>query len=284
MTQQNLSEKDLKDLQIKSQEVRRNVLKMIHNAASGHPGGALSCTDILVNLYFKSMNHYSDWDKDSQWQNRDRFVLSKGHASAALYAVLAECGYFDKKELLTFRKFGSKLQGHPSFGLLPGVEVSTGSLGQGLSISCGISLGLKLDKKQSRVYVLLGDGETQEGSVWEAAMNAAHHQLNNLIAFVDRNNLQIDGCTENIKSLNSVKEKWQSFGWNVIEIDGHNHQEIFDATQKSIALSNNNQKPSAIIANTIKGKGVSYMENNHNWHGKALNDNELKIALEELKG
>ena len=206
-------------------------------------------------------------------------MLSKGHASAALYTVMAHCGYFSEDDLLTFRKFGSKLQGHPCCNALKGIEISTGSLGQGLSIACGMALGLKLDKIQSKVFVYMGDGEIQEGSVWEAAMNAAHNKLNNLIAFVDRNKLQIDGSTENVKSIGDAAQKFQAFGWNTIEIDGHDIKEIYNAIQ----TAKTSDKPVVIIANTIKGKGVSFMENNAGWHGKAPNDEQLQQALEELK-
>lgn len=273
-----LTTKEIEELKEFSTEARKDILKMIHNSASGHPGGSLSAIDILTVLYKKCMTHYSDWSANPNWASRDRFVLSKGHASPALYAVLAECGYIPKEDLMTFRKINSHLQGHPAYGHVPGVEVSTGSLGQGLSIACGIALGLKLDKSDSKVYVLMGDGETQEGSVWEGAMNAAHHKLDNLIVFVDRNTLQIDGCTENIKSLNPYPEKWIAFGWEVFEVDGHNHQEIFEATVKA----QKSTKPSLIIASTVKGKGISFMENNAGWHGKAPSDDELNNALCEL--
>ena len=220
-----------------------------------------------------------DCESDKNYLNRDRFILSKGHASAALYAVMAHCGYFKEEELLTFRKLGSRLQGHPCSNKLKGIEISTGSLGQGLSIGCGMAIGLKLDNINSKVYVFLGDGELEEGSVWEAAMNASHNKLDNLIAFVDRNNLQIDGSTEKVKSVGNVKAKFEAFGWNALEIDGHDFNEIY----KAINNAKLSDRPFVIIANTVKGKGVSFMENNANWHGKAPNDDELKLALEELK-
>jgi len=279
-----LSENEISELSNISRKMRRNILLMIHNAKSGHPGGSLSTVEIMTTLYLKCLNHDKNWIGTSKWEDRDRFVLSKGHASAALYAVLAETGYISEKELLTFRCFKSRLQGHPSCRALPGVEVSTGSLGQGLSIANGIALGLKLDKKPSRVYVLLGDGEVQEGQVWEAAMTSAHYKLSNLTAIIDRNNLQIDGSTESIKSINPLDKKWEAFGWQVLEVDGHNHQEIYDAIQKSIIIGQEKSAPVMIIANTVKGKGVSFMENNCGWHGKAPNDDELKTALEELRG
>ena len=274
-----ISELEIKETKEVSKKLRREVLMMIHNAKSGHPGGSLSCIDILNVLFTKCMKHYPECELNPDYKNRDRFILSKGHASAALYAIMAECGYFKEDELLTFRKLGSKLQGHPCSRILKGIEVSTGSLGQGLSIGCGMALGLKLDKIDSKVFVYMGDGEIEEGSVWEAAMNAAHNKLNNLIAFVDRNKLQIDGSTEIVKSVGNVKAKFEAFDWNTIEIDGHNIKEIYNAINKA----KNSDKPCVIIANTIKGKGVSFMENNAAWHGKAPNDEDLQKALEELK-
>ncbi len=273
-----ISELEIKDIEEVSKKLRKNILMMIHNAQSGHPGGSLSCIDILNVLFTKCMKHYPECELNPKYKNRDRFILSKGHASAALYAIMAHCGYFKEEDLLTFRKFGSKLQGHPCSKVLKGIEISTGSLGQGLSIGCGMALGLKLDKIDSKVYVYMGDGEIEEGSVWEAVMNAAHNNLDNLIAFVDRNKLQIDGSTEKVKSVGNVKAKFEAFGWDTIEINGHNITEIYNAIIKAKSSS----KPCAIIANTIKGKGVSFMENNAGWHGKAPNDEELKKALDEL--
>ncbi len=274
-----LSETEIVEIRETSKKIRREILEMIHNAKSGHPGGSLSCVDILTVLYTKCMKHHPECEKNPDYRNRDRFILSKGHASAALYAILAHCGYFDESELLSFRKLGAKLQGHPCCNKLKGIEISTGSLGQGLSIGCGMALGLRLDNIKSKVYVYMGDGELEEGSVWEGAMNAAHNKLNNLIAFVDRNRLQIDGSTETVKSIGDINAKFLAFGWNTIEIDGHNINEIYDAIERA-KLSD---KPVAIVANTIKGKGISFMENNPNWHGKAPNDEELKLALQELK-
>ncbi len=274
-----LTQKDINEIKDTSKKLRREVLQMIHNAKSGHPGGSLSCIDILTVLFTKYLKQYPEGDKNPDYKNRDRFILSKGHASAALYAIMAHCKYFDESELLTFRKLGSKLQGHPSSRVLKGIEVSTGSLGQGLSIGCGMALGLRLDKINSKVYVYMGDGELEEGSVWEAAMNASHNKLNNIIAFVDRNKLQIDGSTENVKSVGDVKAKFEAFGWNTAEIDGHNTEEIADSIEKA----QDSDKPFVIIANTVKGKGVSFMENNAGWHGKAPNDEELQKALNELK-
>jgi transketolase len=279
-----LTRKEIEDLSKTCKRLRKDVLMMIHRAKSGHPGGSLSVIDILSVLYFKCLKHNPGWNKSPDWENRDRFILAKGHASAALYAVLAEAGYFDKEELKTFRALHSRLQGHPSFGLLPGIEVSTGSLGQGLSMACGVALGLKLDKKNSHVFTILGDGEIQEGQVWEAAMTAAHYKLGNLTAIIDRNCLQIDGNTECIMSLGKISEKWASFGWQVLEINGHDYQEIYEALQKSRLIGNQNNTPVVIIANTIKGKGVSFMENNVSWHGKAPNDEEFNLAICELRG
>lgn len=273
-----LSASEIQELKQTSLKLRRNILKMIHNAKSGHPGGSLSCIDILNVLFTKCMKHFPECDKNSEFCNRDRFVLSKGHASASYYAVLAHCGYFDESELMTFRKLGSKLQGHPSNRKLSCVEVSTGSLGQGLSIACGMALGLKLDNINSKVFVLLGDGELDEGSVWEAAMNAASNKLNNIIAFVDRNKLQIDGSTEKVKELGDVAKKFEAFGWNVVEIDGHDFGQIYDAVNKA----KKSDKPFVTVANTVKGKGVSFMENHAGWHGKAPDDAQLEAALKEL--
>ena len=259
--------------------VRRDILKMIHGAKSGHPGGSLSCVEILSVLYNKIMFVPRDWKKSPDFDKRDRFILSKGHASAALYSVLANCGFFAHEELMTFRHLGSRLQGHPSTRLgLEGIEVSTGSLGQGLSIACGIALALKLNNNPAYVYTLLGDGEMQEGSVWEALMNASHHKLNNLVIVIDKNRLQIDGDTDRVKSLEPLDKKLEAFGFEVKEVDGHNE----DMLEKAFLSAKESDKPFAIIANTVKGKGVSYMENNHGWHGKAPNDNELTVALEEL--
>lgn len=269
---------DIEELNKLCREIRKDVLSMIHAAKSGHPGGNLSAVEILTVLYKCCMNHNCEWDKSPDFEKRDRFILSKGHASAALYAILAECGYFPKEELLTFRKLGSRLQGHPSCRHIPGIEVSTGSLGQGLSIACGVALGLRLDKNPANVFVFMGDGELQEGSVWEAVMNASHHNLNNIIAFVDKNKLQIDGSTCDVKSLDPLDEKFEAFGWNVITINGHDVEEIFDAIQSAKTMD----RPSVIIAETIKGKGVSFMENNCGWHGKAPNDDDFAKAMAEL--
>lgn len=274
-----LSNQEIDNLKKSALNVRRNIVKMVHSAKSGHPGGSLSGADILTVLYQKSLNIPSDWDKSENFESRDRFILSKGHASPLLYSILAERGLIKEEELLTFRKMGSKLQGHPSKGYVAGVEASTGSLGQGLSLGCGIAMGLKLDKNPANVVVYMGDGELQEGSCWEAFMQAAHRNLDNLIAIIDRNRLQIDGCTENVMSLGDVAEKIKSFGWDIIEINGHDFNEIYNAIETAKKAT----KPFAIVANTVKGKGVSFMENQAGWHGKAPNDEQLAQALEELK-
>lgn len=273
-----LNEKEINEIKTFAKLVRKDIVEMIFSAKSGHPGGNLSAVEILSTLYLKCMKHFPDWDLNPDFKNRDRFVLSKGHASACLYSVLARCGYFPVEELTTFRHLGTRLQGHPSVKHLKGIEVSTGSLGQGLSIACGIALGLKLDKIDSNVYVYMGDGELQEGSIWEGVMNAAHHKLNNLIAFVDKNNLQIDGCTDDIKGMKPLDAKFKAFGWDCLEIDGHEPAQIYDAVEQA----KQNAKPTVIIANTVKGKGVSYMENNVGWHGKAPNKDEFAVAMEEL--
>ena len=270
-----LNTEEIKQLKELAKESRINILNMVHNSKSGHIGGAFSATDIITVLYHKCMNITPEMKDD-----RDRFVLSKGHASAILYSVLSQKVFFPKEELLTFRIFGSRLQGHPCKKLLNGVEVSTGSLGQGLSIGCGMATGLKLDKNPAHVFVYLGDGELQEGSCWEAFMQAPHRKLNNLIAIIDRNRYQIDGCTEDIMSVDPLEDKIKAFNWNTIVIDGHNIEEIYDAIEK--AKNNNSDRPTAIIANTVKGKGVSFMENTAAWHGKAPNDEQYEKAMAEL--
>ncbi len=274
-----LNDSEIKELKNSATKVRRNILRMVHNAKSGHPGGSLSGADILTVLYEKCLNIPSEWDKNPNFNKRDRFILSKGHASPLLYAILANHGLIDEAELMTFRKANSRLQGHPSKGYINGVEASTGSLGQGLSLGCGIAMGLKLDNNPAHVVVYLGDGELQEGSCWEAFMQAAHRNLNNLIAIVDRNKLQIDGNTEEVMAIGDVAAKIRSFGWKTMEINGHDYNEIYTA----IEAAKKSDKPFAIIANTIKGKGVSFMENQAGWHGKAPNNEQLEQALAELK-
>lgn len=266
---------DYSELEKKARDIRKLVISMIFEAGTGHPGGSLSCVDIITVLFFKEMNHSS---RNQHNECRDRFVLSKGHAAPALYATLSECGYFPPAEMHRLRKIGSLLQGHPEI-TIPGVEVSTGSLGQGLSISSGIALAFKMDNRPSRVFTLLGDGECNEGQVWEAAMFASHYKLDNLIAIIDRNNLQIDGSTECVMGLEPFAAKWSGFGWNVIEIDGNNIREIIMALDDARQAQGH---PTAIIANTIKGKGVSFMEGVCEFHGKAPNQDEMKTALHEL--
>lgn len=274
-----LTNNEIAEIKEVCKKLRREIISMIHNAKSGHPGGSLSTVEILTVLYTKCMKIYPDCEKNPNYVNRDRFVLSKGHASAALYAILAHCGFFPESELMGYRKLGTKLQGHPSCKLLKGVEVSTGSLGQGLSMACGMALGLGLDNIDSKIFVYLGDGELQEGSVWEAAMNAAHNKLKNVIAIVDRNKLQIDGCTEKVKAVGCVASKFKAFGWETLEINGHNIEEIYSAIEQAKL----NEKPTVIVANTVKGKGVSFMEDNAGWHGKFPNDEQLESALKELQ-
>lgn len=274
-----LDQKEIEQLQEMCKQNRRNVIKMANNAKSGHIGGAFSAVEILTILYQKIMNVDPAWDKSADFAKRDRFVLSKGHASAILYSVLSQKGFFPQEELMTFRIFGSRLQGHPNTHL-PGVEVATGSLGQGLSMGVGMAMGLKLDKNPAHVFVYLGDGELQEGSCWEAFMHAPHLKLNNITAIIDRNMLQIDGDVEKVKALEPLADKLRAFNWNVVEIDGHNLEEVYEALTN--AKNNNSDKPTAIIAHTTKGKGVSFMENQAGWHGKAPNDEEAEKALAEL--
>lgn len=261
-----------------AKRIRMDIIQQIYYAKSGHPGGSLSIADILTVLYFNEM--HTD-EKDPKAEGRDRLVLSKGHASAALYAVLAEKGYFPKEELVSFRNLSSNLQGHPDMNKVPGVDMTTGSLGQGLSVANGMALASKMDQMGYRVYCILGDGELQEGQVWEAAMTASKYKLDNLCVIVDCNNLQLTGKTEDIKNLNyeDIEQKFRCFGFNTNIIDGHNIESILDAFAKAKMCKD---KPTAIIAKTIKGKGISFMENNYNWHGKAPNDEEYAKAIEEL--
>ncbi len=263
-------------LKEKARRVRKRILEAIHHAGTGHPGGSLSCVDILVYLYFKEMRIASWEDPD-----RDRFILSKGHSCPALYAVLVEKGFIPEDELMKLRKTGAMLQGHPEMGI-PGVEAPSGSLGQGFSFALGVALAAKRLRKDFRVYVLLGDGECNEGEVWEGAMFGAHHRLDNLVAIVDYNKLQSDDYCDNITALEPLADKWRAFGWHVIEIDGHDFGQIafaFDMAKKV------KKKPACIIAHTVKGKGVSFMENDPSWHGsRAPTKEELERALQELEG
>ncbi len=265
----------IKDLQRKALLIRKYVVDSVYRAGSGHPGGSLSIADILACLYFHEMGHDP---KNPRWPDRDRFVLSKGHASPALYAALAMAGYFSVDELKNLRKTGHFLQGHPCMKKVPGVDMSTGSLGQGLSAGIGMAIASKLDKKDYRVFVLMGDGEIEEGQIWEAAASASHHSLDNIIAILDRNGLQIDGHTEEILNLEPLKWRWRAFGWDVIEIDGHNIEEILDALHEA----DKNDKPTLIIAYTIKGKGVSFMEGSLSFHGKPPSDEQYVKAMSEL--
>jgi len=274
---QEAEERELrKNLEEIAREVRWDIIRMIGLARSGHPGGSLSCADIIVCLYFHAMNHDPE---QPDWRYRDRFVLSKGHAAPALYAVLARSGYFDREELWHLRRLGSMLQGHPDCLKTPGVEISTGSLGQGLAAACGMALGLRMDASTSRVFALIGDGESQEGGIWEAAMLAGHHCLDNLTAILDNNGLQIDGSCCEVVSLGDVADKWRSFGWEVEEVDGHDVIAICRSLDRAASAT----RPSMIVAHTIKGKGVSFMENNVDFHGKAPTPEEMEKALKEIE-
>ncbi len=266
----------LEKIEEKALDIRRDIVKMISLAGSGHPGGSLSAVEIVAALYFGAMNHDPT---DPKWPKRDRFVLSKGHSAPVLYASLAEAGYFDRSELWTLRKLGSRLQGHPDMRKLPGIEISTGSLGQGLAVANGMAMAAKINDEDHSVFTLIGDGESQEGEIWEAALFASHNRLDNLIAFTDFNDLQIDGRVSAIKDVCPIDEKWSSFGWHVICVDGHNIEEIVDAIDRAKKVDG---KPVMIEAKTIKGKGVTFMEDNVNWHGKAPSAEELALALDEL--
>jgi transketolase len=264
------------DLEKMAKQLRRHVINMIATAGSGHPGGSLSAADIVTALYFNILRHDP---KEPRWHDRDRFVLSKGHAAPILYAALAESGYFPVEELSTLRKLGSRLQGHTDRTLTPGVEMSAGSLGQGLSYGIGIALAGRLDKRGYHVYVLLGDGECEEGQIWEAAMSAPHFQLDNLTAVVDQNGIQLDGRCCDIMGIEPLADKWRAFNWHVIEIDGHDMSQVLSALKEA---GNIKGKPTVIIAHTVKGKGVSFMEGNVDFHGKAPNAQEAEMALKEL--
>lgn len=268
----------MKTLEKIANNIRINIMKEIFNAHSGHPGGSLSATEIVTEIYFRQM----DITKDNVNSiNRDRFILSKGHASPLLYAVLAEKNFISKEELLKFRKLDSILQGHPNMNYVPGVDMSTGSLGQGISCAVGMAITNKVDKNDYRVYVLVGDGECEEGEVWEAAMAASHYKLDNLCAVLDYNHLQIDGNIDEVVGPEPFKSKFEAFGWNVLECDGHDFEELHNRFEIAKMTKD---KPTIIIANTIKGKGVSFMENNYLWHGASLNDEQFKQAMIELGG
>ena len=270
------------DIQARATNMRVNIIKMLHEAGSGHPGGSLSAADIVATLYFGGVMNVNPDDPSDP--SRDRFILCKGHAAPVLYAALAELGYIPEEELLTLRKLHSRLQGHPDSKKLPGVEACTGSLGQGLSIAAGLALGLRLNAggaAPQRVYALMGDGEIEEGQVWEAAMFAAHYGLDNLAAIVDNNNLQIDGDVREVVGLRAIPEKFRAFGWEVLEVDGHDVEALLEAFATAQGASG---KPVCIVASTVKGKGVSFMENQAGWHGKAPNDEQTQQAIAELKG
>lgn len=268
----------MENLEKTAKGIRRDIVKMIGKAASGHPGGSLSSVEILSLLYFEKMNIDP---KDPKKVGRDRFVLSKGHAAPVLYATLAAKGFFDKVELDKLRQVGAILQGHPDMKKIPGVDMSTGSLGQGISAAVGMALGAKIDKADWKTYVLLGDGELQEGLVWEAAMSAAHYNLDNLIAFVDNNNLQIDGDISEVMSPYPIDEKFAAFGWNVINVeDGNDFDQLRAALEQAHTVKG---KPSVLVCKTVKGKGVSFMENDAGWHGKGPNAEQVETALKELE-
>jgi transketolase len=268
---------DVLDLKIKATQIRLDLINMIYESKSGHIGGSLSATDILTVLYYNVMNVDPN---NPKWEERDRFILSKGHSVEAYYSVLADKGYFPKEELKTYCKFGTRLIGHPN-NKIPGVEMNTGALGHGLSIAVGMALGAKMDNKSFRVFTLMGDGELAEGSNWEAAMAASHYKLNNLIGIVDRNRLQISGSTEEVMSLEPLEDKWKSFGWDVLTTDGNDIERLLDTF--NVAIASTNDKPKLILAYTTKGKGISFIENKANWHHRVPTEEEYKAAVSELR-
>ena len=270
------AKRDVSALELQAKEVRREIVKMIGASASGHPGGSLSAADVMTALYFSELNQEPATVEDD---SRDRFILSKGHGVPAQYAAMALRGYFDRESLSTLRQFGSPLQGHPERGRMPGIEASTGSLGQGISIGIGMALAARLDQADWRTYVLIGDGEANEGQIWEAAMSAAHFGLGNLCVIMDCNGIQLDGFVKDILDMGDVSEKWRAFGWNTITIDGHDMAQVLDAFDQARRVTD---KPTCIVANTIKGKGVSFMENNPGFHGVAPTADEVERALAEL--
>ncbi len=269
---------DVDELMSIANRIRKEVLVSTNRAQSGHPGGSLSAADIMTVLFFRFLRHDP---ANLKWENRDRFVLSKGHSCPLLYSILSELGYFEKKELENLRQINCLLQGHPHTKI-PGIEIATGSLGQGLSAGVGMAIAGKLDRNKYKVYVLIGDGETQEGQIWEAAMSASHFKLDNLVVILDKNGLQIDGLTKDVMGIEPIADKWRAFGWKVIEIDGHNFEQMISVFE-TIQFAGNS-KPTIIIADTIKGKDVSFMENVADYHGKALTNDELQKALSELEG
>lgn len=268
---------DISELEEITKKIRRGIIEAVYKAKSGHPGGSLSIAELMTVLYFNEMNVN---ENNPKWEDRDRFVLSKGHCSPALYSCLAERGFFNKDLLATVRKIDSNLQGHPEMNKIPGVDMTTGSLGQGLSAANGMAIAGKLDNKNYRVYTILGDGEINEGQIWEAAMAASHYKLDNLCVIIDKNNLQIDGRTYEVMSSDPLDEKFKSFGFEVITIDGNNILEIMKAFAKARTTKN---KPTCIIAGTIKGKGVSFMEDRVEWHGKSPNEEQYNQAMRELQ-
>jgi transketolase len=268
---------DIQKLNTIAKHVRLTILHMLNQAGSGHTGGSLSAVDVAVAIYFSKMRFNP---KDPLWKDRDRFILSKGHAAPLLYAIMAEAGYFPKEEVATLRTIESPFQGHPCCKRLPGVEVSTGSLGQGLSVANGMALGLRLDDNPARVYCIMGDGEIQEGQIWEAAMTAAHYKIDNLCAVVDNNGLQIDGPVETVMGIAPVHDKWEAFGWHVIDVDGHDMEKIVSALNEAETIKG---KPTVLIANTTKGKGVSFFEGKVEYHGVAPSDDEYERAVKEIK-
>ena len=268
---------DLNALKAQAQELRQAILKMISNAGSGHPGGSLSMVELLVGLYWYTLRHDP---KRPDWADRDLFLLSKGHGCPALYTVLAYQGYFPKEELMTLRKFPTRLQGHPERGSVPGIEIASGSLGQGLSMANGIAMADRLHGRARRIFCLMGDGEIQEGQVWEAAMTAPHHKLDSVCAIIDANQLQQNGPVKQIQDIEPLADKWRSFGWHAIEINGHDIGQVVKAYDEAETVKG---KPQVIVARTVKGKGVSFMELNHAWHGVAPKPDELEKALKEVQ-
>jgi len=268
---------ELCELKAMAKTVRSDIVRMVHQAGSGHPGGSLSAADLMTGLYFGDIIKVDP--ANPQWEGRDRFILSKGHVAPVLYSVLARRGFFPVEDLMTLRQLGSPLQGHPHMSATKGLDCSAGSLGQGLSVANGLAIAFRKQGMENRVYCLMGDGELQEGQIWEAVMTAAQHKLDNLCAIVDYNHVQLDGTVEEIKALGDLCEKFHSFGWNVIELDGHDMNQVMEAYRMAMAFKG---KPTVLIANTVKGKGVSFMENRCEWHGKAPNAKELEEALAQI--
>ncbi|MFC7395243.1 transketolase [Scopulibacillus cellulosilyticus] len=271
-----ITAKKKEELENLTKKIRRHIVKMTHHAGSGHPGGSLSATELMTVLFFEHLNVDPN---NPDWEDRDCFFLSKGHCTPVYYSVLAEKGFFPIEELMTFRDVDGRLHGHPCGEHIPGVDVSSGSLGQGLSVANGVALAAKLDGKSRRSYVMIGDGESQEGQVWEAAMTTAHFNLDNVCAIIDWNKIQLDDFVENVKGMKDFAAKWRAFGWHVIEINGHDLSEVDEAYKEAKRTKG---KPTAILAHTVKGKGISFMEDTHKWHGLAPNDEELELALKEL--